>query len=199
MLMREVDHLAARYRGIFAPEMIERYLFESYTTLGRSARVRTYLAATAMHFAADRLRALAQSMGEVPKNRPEVLFVCVENAGRSQLAAAFLRKTAGASVSVRSAGSTPASELHPVTLYLMQERGLPAESLYPKPLTDDVVRAADVVVTMGCGDACPIYPDKQYTDWQLPDLQSVDEAGAEAVADDIERRVAELWEELRKR
>ncbi|RZU63325.1 low molecular weight phosphatase family protein [Zhihengliuella halotolerans] len=199
VLMREVNHLAARYRGIFAPEMIERYLFESYTTLSRSARVRTYLAATATHFTADRLHALAQSMGAAPKDQPEVLFVCVENAGRSQLAAAFMRKIGGDAISVRSAGSNPSAELHPVTLYLMQQRGLPTEGLYPKPLTDDVVRAADVVVTMGCGDACPIYPDKQYTDWDLDDLRAVDEAGAEAVAEDIERRVTALWEELRNR
>ncbi|GAB3754018.1 arsenate reductase ArsC [Zhihengliuella somnathii] len=199
VLLREVNHLAARFRGIFSPEMIERYLFESYTTLGRTARVRTYLAATAVHFAADRLQALAQSMGQAPKDQPEVLFVCVENAGRSQLAAAFMRKIGGDSVSVRSAGSQPASELHPVTRYLLEKRGLPADGIYPKPLTDDVVRAADVVVTMGCGDACPIYPNKEYTDWELPDLRSVNEAEAEAVADDIEARVRALYEDLRNR
>lgn len=196
VLQRTAAHLATRYEGIFTPEMVERYVFESYTALGRTAKIRTYLAATAGHFADSRLRALAQSMGRIEHDRPQVLFVCVQNAGRSQLAAALLRKLAGDGVEVRSAGSLPAQEIHPETRRLLDELGLDAADAYPKPLTDDVVRAADYVITMGCGDTCPIYPGKTYLDWNVEDPEGKIEAGTHQVLADLETKVNRLWAEI---
>jgi arsenate reductase (thioredoxin) len=115
-------------------------------------------------FANTRLRALAQAEGMMVKTSPEVLFVCAHNAGRSQMAAALLDHYAEGRVHVPSAGSTPANEIHPEVVDAMQEIGLDISKEFPKPLTDEVVRAADVVVTMGCGDACPVYPGKRYLD-----------------------------------
>lgn len=124
----------------------------------------------ATRFAKDRLTALAQSKGAIAKPVPEVLFVCLQNAGRSQMAAAYLRELGGDRIHVRSAGSQPASDLGASVVRVMGEAGLDLAQEFPKPLTDDVVRAADVVITMGCGDACPVYPGKQYLDWHLDEL-----------------------------
>lgn len=169
VLERISDELAARFKGVFAPETVERYVFESYTSLGRTARIRTYVTALTQHFAKDRLTALAQSTGAAPKDVPEVLFVCVQNSGRSQLAAAYLRHTAGTMVHVRTAGSAPAAEVNPAVADLITAKGWDRGEDYPKPLTDDVVRAADYVITMGCGDSCPVYPGKHYLDWDVED------------------------------
>ena len=129
----------------------------------------THLPSTTEHFANDRLNALAKSKGAVTRDVPEVLFVCVQNAGRSQMAAALLIVEAKGRIRVRSAGSLPAAELDPAVVAAMSEMGLDLTRDYPKPLTDDVVRASDVVITMGCGDSCPIYPGKRYEDWELTD------------------------------
>jgi arsenate reductase (thioredoxin) len=169
VLYRISNRLAERFTGIFAAETVERYVFESYTSLARTAKVTTYLPATTEHFASDRLNALAKSKGAIASEVPEVLFVCVQNAGRSQMAAALLTVEAKGRIKVRSAGSLPASELDPAVVTAMTEMGLDLSRNYPKPLTDDVVRASDVVITMGCGDSCPIYPGKRYEDWDLPD------------------------------
>jgi protein-tyrosine-phosphatase len=124
--------------------------------------------------------------------RPEVLFVCVHNAGRSQMAAALLAHIGGDRVRVTSAGSAPAGEVNPAVVEAMAEIGLDLSHEFPKPLTDDAARAADVVITMGCGDACPYYPGKRYEDWQLDDPagRSVDDV--RPIRDEIERRVREL-------
>lgn len=196
VLQRTAAHLAARYEGIFTPEMVERYVFESYTALGRTAKIRTYLAATSGHFADSRLRALAQSMGHIEHDRPQVLFVCVQNAGRSQIAAALLSKVAGDRVEVRSAGSLPAQEIHPETRRLLGEIGLDPADAYPKPLTDDVVRAADYVITMGCGDTCPIYPGKTYLDWNVEDPEGKTDAETHQVLAALENKVNQLWAEI---
>ncbi len=126
------------------------------------------------------------------KRIPEVLFVCVHNAGRSQMAAALLDHLAGGRVHVRSAGSTPAAELNPAVVRAMQEIGLDVSNEFPKPLTDEYVRAADVVVTMGCGDACPVYPGKRYLDWDLPDPAGKGLDEVRPIRDEIDRRVREL-------
>ncbi|MEX0651290.1 MAG: arsenate reductase ArsC, partial [Actinomycetota bacterium] len=102
-------------------------------------------------------------------DRPEVLFVCVHNAGRSQMAAGLLDRHANGTVVVRSAGSAPADEINPAVVEVMSEIGIDITTAYPKPITDEFVRASDVVITMGCGDACPIYPGKRYVDWELED------------------------------
>ena len=200
LLRRIVERLAARFAGTFAPETIERYVFESYTTLLRTAKIRTYVPVLAEHFATDRLTALAQAKGATDKAVPEVLFVCVHNAGRSQMAAALMRHHGAGRVHVRSAGSLPAAEVEPAVVAVIAELGLALSDgdvpAYPKPLTDDVVQAADVVVTMGCGDACPIYPGKRYLDWDLADPvdRSIDEV--RAIRDDIDARVRALLAEI---
>ena len=127
---------------------------------------------------------------------PEVLFVCVHNAGRSQMAAALLNQRAAGRVSVRSAGSEPASELNPRVVEAMREMGIDISQEFPKPLTDEFVRAADVVITMGCGDACPIYPGKRYEDWELDDPAGQDLQAVRRIRDEIDARVKRLLEVL---
>jgi len=126
----------------------------------------------------------------------EVLFVCVHNAGRSQMAAGLLNHRAKGSVRVRSAGSEPASSLNPAVVEAMAEIGIDISQEFPKPLTDDVVRAADAVITMGCGDSCPIFPGKIYRDWELTDPAGRSLADVREIRDDIDRRVQELIREL---
>jgi len=128
--------------------------------------------------------------------RPQVLFVCVHNAGRSQMASALLDLRSGGRIDVRSAGSAPADELNPVVVAVMAELGLDLSREFPKPLTDSAVRAADVVITMGCGDACPIYPGKRYLDWDLTDPSGKSLEEVRAIRDEIDGRVQELLAEL---
>jgi arsenate reductase (thioredoxin) len=127
---------------------------------------------------------------------PEVLFVCVHNAGRSQMAAALLDHYAEGRVHVRSAGSAPADEVNPDVVTAMAELGIDVSKEFPKPVTDEVVRAADAVITMGCGDACPIYPGKRYEDWKLDDPAEADLSGVRRIRDDISGRVRRLLTEL---
>ena len=132
----------------------------------------------------------------MPDDRPEVLFVCVHNAGRSQMAAGFVDKLAGGRVVVRSAGSEPGDAINPVAVEAMAEVGVDISAERPKPLTDDGVQAADVVITMGCGDACPIYPGKRYEDWDLEDPAGKDLETVRQIRDEIEARVRRLLDEL---
>ncbi|MGH2704428.1 MAG: arsenate reductase ArsC [Actinomycetota bacterium] len=128
---------------------------------------------------------------------PEVLFVCVHNAGRSQMAAALLDDLARGKVRVRSAGSTPAEVINPLVVQALAELGLDVTREFPKPLTDEAVRAADVVVSMGCGDACPVYPGTRYLDWQLEDpagMASIEEV--RRLRDQIRRKVEALLDQL---
>lgn len=168
-LRRLAGELAKKFAGIFSSETVERYVLESYTALLRTATVKAHLATNTVHFATDRLTALAQAKGAISRSTPEVLFVCEQNAGRSQMAAVFTQALSGGAVHVRSAGSAPAHELSSTVVEAMAEIGLNLDEAFPKPLTDDVVQAADVVITMGCGDACPVYPGKRYQDWELVD------------------------------
>lgn len=198
VLQRIAEKLAAKYEGLFSPETVERYVFESYTALARSATVSSHLVSLAERFASDRLRALALAQGKIDSALPQVLFVCVNNAGRSQAAAALLANLAGNAIEVRSAGSQPSSEIHAPIVATLRERGIDLAEAFPKPLTDDVVQAADVVITMGCGDACPVYPGKTYLDWSIAD--PVDEATREigAIVDEIDTKVRELWSQLQR-
>ena len=127
---------------------------------------------------------------------PEVLFVCIHNAGRSQMAAALLNHQAAGKVRVTSAGSQPASELNPAVVAAMAEIGLDISREYPKPLTTGQVQAADVVITMGCGDTCPVYPGKRYLDWDLPDPAGLPLEEIRPIRDEIARRVRQLFTEL---
>jgi arsenate reductase len=132
----------------------------------------------------------------IVKDVPEVLFVCVHNAGRSQMAAGLLDHHAGGRVHVRSAGSAPVDEINPAVVAAMHEMGVDLSKEFPKPLTTDVVEAADVVVTMGCGDACPIFPGKRYLDWDLPDPSGKSIGEVRSIRDDIDGRVRQLLAEL---
>ena len=126
----------------------------------------------------------------------EVLFVCVHNAGRSQMAAGLLKLRSEGRIQVRSAGSAPAEEINPNAVVVLEELGVDMGEAFPKPVTDDVVRAADVVITMGCGDACPIYPGKRYEDWDLDDPSGQDLETVRRIRDELDRRVQRLIAEL---
>src|SRR4029453_12559535 len=141
---------------------------ESTDLLGE-AKINVFVPVLAHRFARERLKALAQAEGIVDKEQPEVLFVCVHNAGRSQMAAGLLKLRSHGRINVRSAGSALGEEINPSAVAALEELGVDMAEAFPKPLTDEVVRAADVVITMGCGDACPIYPGKKYEDWELDD------------------------------
>ena len=139
---------------------------------------------------------MAQAEGIVGKDVPEVLFVCVHNAGRSQMAAGLLTLRSRGRISVRSAGSTPADEINPNAVAALEELGIDVAEEFPKPLTDEAVRTADVVITMGCGDACPIYPGKRYEDWELDDPAGQDLENVRRIRDEIDQRVRALMAEL---
>lgn len=196
VLHRASERLAHNFAGMVNEETVERIVFESYTALSRTASVQTHVPSLTEKFARDRLTALAQSKGLILKRVPEVLFVCVQNSGRSQMAAALTRQIAGDRVHVRTAGSQPAGTILPDVVLALSEAGMDVSEEFPKPLTDDVVRAADAVITMGCGDACPLYPGKRYLDWQLDDPAGLDLDGVRRVRDDIRARVEALLDEL---
>jgi len=130
------------------------------------------------------------------KEQPEVLFVCVHNAGRSQMAAGLVKLRSHGRVHVRSAGSDPTDKINPAVIEAMTELGVDMSEEFPKPLTDEVVKAADVVITMGCGDACPIYPGKRYEDWELEDPAGQDLETVRRIRDEIDARVQNLIAEL---
>jgi len=138
----------------------------------------------------------AGTLEAVKADVPEVLFVCVHNAGRSQMAAGLLDRLGGARVRVRSAGSEPARSLNPTVVEAMREVGIDISREFPKPLSDGAVRAADAVITMGCADSCPIYPGKRYEDWDLEDPAGKDLGTVRRIRDEIEVRVTRLLEEL---
>lgn len=195
-IRREAEALAREFAGIFSIETIERYVNESFDAIRGRARLLDFVPVFVHRYTRERLRALAQAEGLVAKDRPEVLYVCVHNAGRSQIAAALTAQLSGGAVAVRSAGSDPADEINPAVVAILAERGIDLSQEFPKPLADELVRAADVVITMGCGDACPIYPGKRYMDWEVPDPAGQPREVVEAIVADIEGRVRKLIEEL---
>jgi arsenate reductase (thioredoxin) len=196
VLERIATDLAPRFAGTFALETIAEYVRSSYELLAERARITRYLPSLTSHFAADRLGALARADVVASDGIPDVLFVCVQNAGRSQIAAAILRSLAGDRARVLTAGSQPAGSINPRIVAALDEIGVAVGGEYPKPLTDEVVRAADFVITMGCGDACPIYPGRRYLDWDLPDPAALSMEGVREVRDDIDRRVRALLTDL---
>ncbi len=193
---KAAEALQDEFAGTFSKETIQRFLTESVDLLGES-KINVFVPVLAYRFARERLRALAQAERLVTKEKPEVLFVCVQNAGRSQMAAGLVNLRSDGAVHVRSAGSDPAEVVNPHVAEVMSELGVDLADAFPKPLTDEVVRAADVVITMGCGDACPIYPGKRYEDWVVADpaeAGSLDEV--RAIRDDLDARVRRLLAEL---
>jgi arsenate reductase (thioredoxin) len=194
-LEKGLERLSDEFAGTFSAETVERFMAESVEAL-KGARFQDYVPLFVHRFARERLRALGQVEGTITKEVPEVLFVCVQNAGRSQMAAALLDHYAGGGVHVRSAGSAPADEINPDVVTAMSELGIDVSKEFPKPMTDEVVQAADAVITMGCGDACPIYPGKRYEDWEVDDPADADLDGVRRIRDDIGDRVRTLLAEV---
>lgn len=191
-----LERVAQRLRGAHPqldPELVLVTVRESYAALARKAVVTDHLVALTERFARQRVADLAKALGVVPK-RPQVLFVCVANAGRSQLAAALLTKHAGDRIVVRSAGSDPGPDVHHAVKPFLDELG--ALEAFPKPLTDDAVRAADVVVTMGCGDVCPVLPGVAYEDWAIPDPALASAEDLSFIVGEIDSRVKALVDRL---
>ncbi|TYB40786.1 low molecular weight phosphatase family protein [Actinomadura chibensis] len=195
-LYRVADELADRFYGTFSRETIDRYLIESYDLLRMTAKVGIHLPVLAARFARERLTALAELEGLHFKQAPTVLFVCVHNAGRSQLAAALLHRRIGAAVRTRSAGSSLGGAVDPAVLRVADELKLDLGLEVPKPLTDEIVRAADVVITMGCGDTCPVFPGKRYEDWKLDDPAGQNVQAVRPIRDEIRGRIQRLAIEL---
>ena len=194
---RIAKDLAYRFSSVFSPETVAKYVAESYLLLSERSHIQTHLPSLTTRFASDRLSALATANGLILRGTPEILFVCVQNAGRSQMAAAILRYLAGERVHVRTAGSSPASAVHATVIDALDEIGIPLASEFPKPLTDEVVQAADYVVTMGCGDACPIYPGRRYMDWTIADPIGLPIEDVRAIRDDIFERVQSLLDGMK--
>jgi arsenate reductase (thioredoxin) len=186
------ERLRAEFEGTFGPETIERFIADSLDQLLPDAKFTAFMPLLTERFARQRLKALAKVEGLTADGVPGVLFLCVHNAGRSQMAAGWLRYLAGDRVLVWSGGSEPASQINPSAVEAMAEVGIDIRSEFPKPWTDEIVRAADVVVTMGCGDACPLYPGKRYEDWELDDPAGQDLAAVRPIRDEIRRRVEHL-------
>lgn len=188
--------LQERFDGTFSKETLERFLHHSYEEFANRASVSHWLPLMAERFAVQRLTALARIEGRSSDMRPVVLFLCVHNAGRSQMALGFFEELAGDRAIGWSGGSEPASMINPAAIESMSERGIDISREFPKPWTDEVVQAADVVVTMGCGDSCPIFPGTRYEDWQVSDPAGMSTAEVRVVRDDIERRVRALLESI---
>jgi arsenate reductase len=189
-------NLRHEFDGTFGTETIEQFLATSYDQFAAEARLVTFVPLFAERFARQRLKALAKVEGKARDGLPVVLFLCVHNAGRSQMALGWFNRLAGDRAIAWSGGSEPGAEVNPAAVEAMAEVGIDIAGEYPKPWTDEIVRAADVVVTMGCGDACPIFPGKQYEDWDLDDPSGKQLADVRPIRDEIERRVRNLLHEL---
>ncbi len=192
---RAAEALQVEFAGIFSQETIARYIADSTDLLGES-KINVFVPVLAHRFARERLKALAQSQGVIAKEQPEVLFVCVHNSGRSQMAAGLVKLRSQGRIHVRSAGSDPGEQVNPAVIEAMNELRVDMSQEFPKPLTDEVVAAADVVITMGCGDACPIYPGKKYEDWVLDDPAGQDLETVRRIRDELDTRVHLLIGEL---
>ena len=191
-----VEDLTYAYEGVFSAESVAAAVTAAREALEPVATVRTYLPILVARHAKEQLTSAAQAEGRIAKTVPELLFVCVHNAGRSQMAAALAEHLSARRVHVRSAGSAPAGEVNPVVIQVLAERGITLAAPYPKPLSDNVVRAADVIITMGCGDACPIFPGKRYEDWTVPDPADQPIETVRDIRDDIQARVTALLRDI---
>jgi arsenate reductase (thioredoxin) len=195
-LKTAATRLTTHFGDMFGVETIERFLHSSYDQFAGKATVVNFLPLLAERFARQRLHALARVEGREVDGKPVVLFLCTHNAGRSQMALGFFQHYAGEQAIAWSGGSEPGSEVNRAAVAAMAERGIDISGEYPKPWTDEVVRAADVVITMGCGDACPVFPGKRYAEWVLDDPAGLDVEAVRPVRDEIERRVLTLMKEL---
>jgi arsenate reductase len=195
-LRTAAQRLARDFDGTFNAETIERFLVSSYEQFADRATVANFLPLLAERFAKQRLTALAKVEGRGGDGKPVVLFLCTHNAGRSQMALGFFTHHAGDDATAWSGGSEPGIDVNPAAVAAMAERGIDISDEFPKPWTDEIVQAADVVITMGCGDACPIFPGKRYEEWTLDDPAGLGVEGVRPIRDEIERRVLMLLSEL---
>lgn len=195
-LKQAATRLAAEFTGFYGRETIERFLASSFDQFADRASVTKFLPLLAERFARQRLDALARVEGLHADGKPVVLFLCTHNAGRSQMALGFFQAITGDKAVAWSGGSEPGLEVNPTAIQAMAERGIDIAREFPKPWTDETVRAADVVITMGCGDACPIFPGKRYESWELDDPHGQDLDTVRRIRDDLERRVRALIETL---
>ena len=195
-LKTAATRLQAEFADMFGAETIERFLHSSYDQFAARASVPRFLPLLAEHFARQRLRALAKVEGKHNDGKPTVLFLCTHNAGRSQMAMGLFTHLAGDAAVAWSGGSEPGEQVNRAAVDAMAERGIDISREYPKPWTDEIVQAADVIITMGCGDACPVFPGRRYEDWALEDPAGLGVDAVRPIRDEIERRVRDLLTEL---
>lgn len=189
--------LQRRYEGELNAETIERFITDTRDTLMERALTTRWMPVLVERFANDRLRALLRIENTETDLNPSVLFLCVHNAGRSQMAAGWMRHLSNGGVDVFSGGSEPADAVNAAAVDAMAEVGIDISDQLPMPWADEIVRAADVIVSMGCGDACPVYPGKRYLDWNLEDPAGKTVEEVRPIRDDIKQRVEALLTELR--
>ncbi len=195
--IRQAAHaLQSEFAGRLNNETIARFMTDSLNTMVTNASTSQWIPLLAERFTRDRLRALVRLDTDPATLRPSVLFLCVHNAGRSQMAAGWMRHLAGDNVDVFSGGSEPAERVNQAAVAAMAEVGIDIADEIPQPWADEIVRAADVVVTMGCGDACPVFPGKRYIDWELDDPADKTLEGVRPIRDDLEQRIRNLLTEL---
>lgn len=188
---QSVNLLIDEFSGVFDAETVEHFTVDSFQRLAEHTTVRNFLGVLSERFARERLSAMA-STSDPGDGRPGILFLCVHNAGRSQMAAGWLRQLAGSRVRVYTGGSEPASELNPVVVEAMSEVGIDISAEFPKPWTDEIVRSVDAVISMGCGDVCPVYPGKRYVDWELADPAGQDLGTVRVIRDELRQRIEAL-------
>lgn len=190
-----IDRLVEYFAGTFNRETVQRFVTESYAKLAAHAKTLKYVPLLAERFAKQRLAAVTRV--DAPSDgKPTVLFLCVHNAGKSQMALGFFQHYAGKRAVGWSGGSEPSDSLNQHSVAAMAEVGIDITQEFPKPWTEEVLRAADVIVTMGCGDACPVYPGKRYLDWDLQAPPATSVESVRPVRDEIERRVKGLLTDL---
>jgi arsenate reductase len=195
-LKTAATRLQIEFADVFGVETIERFLHSSYDQFAGHATVPNFLPLLAERFARQRLYALARVEGKMTDGKPTVLFLCTHNAGRSQMALGFFNHLAGDQAVAWSGGSEPGNTINPAAVEAMAEVGIDITGEFPKPWTDEIVQASDVIVTMGCGDACPIFPGHRYEEWVLPDPAGQQVDAVRPIRDEIERRVRQLLSEL---
>jgi protein-tyrosine-phosphatase len=195
LLDRTAARLRSEFEGTLDEATIRRVMDESWTSLA-DATLPDFVPTFVERFARERLRAIARVRGTTPATKPMVVFLCVHNAGRSQMAAGWMEHLAGDRVDVFSGGSEPVGEVNPSAVAAMAEVGIDISNAYPKPWTDEIVRAANVIVTMGCGDSCPFFPGTRYLDWEVGDPAGLPLEEVRPIRDEIGRRVRELVGDL---
>jgi protein-tyrosine-phosphatase len=191
-----VARLADEFHGVFGEETIDRFVVNSWDHFAEHATTVNFVPVLAERFARQQLHALARVEGTAGGGVPVVLFLCVHNAGRSQMALGWFQHLAGDRAVAWSGGSEPTHEVNPAAVAAMAEIGIDISGEYPKPWTDEIVRAADAVITMGCGDACPVFPGKRYEDWALEDPDGLGVEAVRPIRDEIGQRVRGLLASL---